>query len=491
MCLWLASSLHGWAQVDISAYFLENHGFDTKFNYDARQTGNVSGDVINEVYGWTNETTATYTVAGTFAYNPEVTFNNSSALPASGYEGSEGGALGLTTGWGMQLVYSQSVTLPKGTYRLSSAYYNVGTSGAGNSLLAWLPDNGTATVSDVKNFPVKSWKTDELIFTLTAQTTGKIRIGFAANEGVGSANHAKILVDYVKLLCDDMDKGGLETALSAARAAYGDGSGVYAEELKAAIDEAQTVYEDEHAAVTDILALTQRLTEATQTYQYKNASLEHPLTMTSRIVNPNFEDGTTGWENDGMLTQTNTSFPGKSGTTYLERWVNIGSKVPDVGIRQTLEGIPDGKYRLRAAVGNIQQNGANSTVNAGEKQTGVTLYAGIYDMPVDTMKVYKDLYFTVVDGQVTIGFKAENATGNWICLDNVRLYYLGGNTSEDYAAYLSRYADDVREELQAKHIQSAVRQAVEAAIEAAEKAAAAENPDEKAMADNVVLNVFR
>lgn len=74
---------------------------------------------------------------------------------------------------------------------------------------------------------------------------------------------------------------------------------MYAEELKAAIDEAQTVYEDEHAAVTDILALTQRLTEATQTYQYKNASLEHPLTMTSRIVNPNFEDGTTGWENDG------------------------------------------------------------------------------------------------------------------------------------------------------------------------------------------------
>lgn len=92
------------------------------------------------------------------------------------------------------------MTLPKGTYRLSSAYYNVGTSGAGNSLLAWLPDNGTATVSNVKNFSVKSWKTDELIFTLTAQTTGKIRIGFAANEGAGSANHAKILVDYVKLL---------------------------------------------------------------------------------------------------------------------------------------------------------------------------------------------------------------------------------------------------------------------------------------------------
>ena len=293
---------------------------------------------------------------------------------------------------------------------MSSAYYNVGTSGAGNSLLAWLPDNGTATVSDVKKFPREVVETDELILRLRRKPPERYasvlrptrgRVGqpcqdFGGLREIALRRHGQRAVWKLPFR-----RRGQLTATAR----------VYAEELKAAIDEAQTVYEDEHAAVTDILALTQRLTEATQTYQYKNASLEHPLTMTSRIVNPNFEDGTTGWENDGMLTQTNTSFPGKSGTTYLERWVNIGSKVPDVGIRQTLEGIPDGKYRLRAAVGNIQQNGANSTVNAGEKQTGVTLYAGIYDMPVDTMKVYKDLYFTVVDGQVTIGFKAEKRHG--------------------------------------------------------------------------------
>ena len=82
------------AQDDVSQYVLINNGFDLNFNYDNALTGNVKGDVINEVFGWTNETTATYTVAGTFAYNPNVTFNGSSALPSAGYENSSGGCLG-------------------------------------------------------------------------------------------------------------------------------------------------------------------------------------------------------------------------------------------------------------------------------------------------------------------------------------------------------------------------------------------------------------
>lgn len=479
--LCLAMGLSCVAQTDISDYLLTNNGFDTNFNYDADKKGNISGDVINEIYGWTNETTATYTVAGTFAYNPNVTFNNSSALPSSGYEGTEGGALGLTTGWGMQIAYSQNVTLPKGTYRLSAAYYNVGTSVAGNSLLAWVPNAGTEVGSTVKSFPVKGWKTDEITFTLTVPTSGKIRIGFASNENAGSGNHAKVLVDYVKLLCDRMDKGSLKSALSAAGVAYGEGEGVYAAELKAAIDMAQAVFDDENATAVDILTTTQLLTEITQTYKYKNASPDNPLVMTSRIRNPSFENGTTGWENKGLFTQTNTSFPGKSGTTYLERWVNIGSRVPDVSICQTIADIPNGKYRLRAAVGHIQQNGGNSTVNAGEKQTGASLYAGIYNVPVDTMKIAKNLFFTVVDGCVSIGLKAEKATGNWICLDNFILHYLGENTPEDYAAYLSDYIAYVRRNLQAMHVQATARQMAETAMETAGKASTAEVLDEKAM----------
>lgn len=483
LSLCLATGLQSFAQADISDLFLANHGFDEEFNYDESRTGNVSGDVINEVYGWTNETTATYTVAGTFAYNARVTFNGSTALPATGYEGSAGGALGLTTGWGMQLVYTQTVTLPKGTYRLSSAYYNVGSATAGRSLLAWVPDGRAETASAVTSFPLRTWKEDEITFTLTAATTGKIRIGFAANEGSGSGNHAKILVDYVKLLCDAIDKSALKNALSLANAQYGDGTGVYAAELKAVIDAAQTVYDDEESDARNVIMLTQQLTEATQTYRYKNASASKPLTMTTKITNPGFENGTTGWENEGFFTQTNSAFPGKVGNTYLERWVSIGSMVQDVSIWQTIKDIPNGKYRLRVAAGHIQQSSANSTVNKGEKQTGATLYAGIYETPVDTMKVSKDLYFTVVDGKVTIGLKAENATGNWICLDNFRLYYLGENTLSDYAAYLTHYAGYVRDNLLTRQIQTPVRQTAEAAVETAERLGEAEMPDEQAMAE--------
>lgn len=469
------------AQSDVSAFFLENNGFDTAFNYGAELEGNVPGDVINEVYGWTNETTATYTVAGTFAYNEKVTFNNSSALPAAGYGGSAGGALGLTTGWGMQLVYSQEVTLPKGTYRLCAAYYNVGTADAGNSLLAWLPGSGTATVSAVKSFPVGEWIADTLVFTVADETAGKIRIGFSALEGSGSANQAKILVDYVTLLCDEVDRGGLEAALAEAAEAYGDGSGIGAAELKAVMEKAQAVADDGGASVADILACTRDLTEATEAYWRQNASAEHPLDVTSYIVNPSFEDGTTGWENDGLFTQTNSVFPGKAGNTYVERWVNIGSQIPDVAISQTLSQVPNGKYRLGAAVGNIQQTGANSTVNAGEKQTGVVLYAGFYETPVDTMKRQKDLYFTVVDGQVTIGLRAENATGNWLCLDNFVLHYLGENTAEDYAAYLQRYSEVVRAELQERPVQASVRQVAEDALENADGAIGGEPLDMTAL----------
>lgn len=484
LALCIAVHLPGTAQTDVSDYYLENSGFDTQFTYDQNRTGNVSGDVINDIYGWTNETTATYTVAGTFAYNPGVTFNGSSALPASGYNGSTGGALGLTTGWGMQLVYTQTVTLPAGTYHLNSAYYNVGTVTAGRSLLAWVPNSGAEVTSSVSAFPLKTWTTDEVSFTLTAQTTGKIRIGFASVEGASSVNSAKILVDYVKLMCDAVDKTALKNALTVANRTYGDGSGIYAAELKAVIDEAQAVYDSEDASVLDVVSLTSKLTEATNTFRYKNASESKPLAMTSYIVNPSFENGgTAGWENDGFNTQTNSYFTGKNGTTYLERWVVKGSCIPDVSISQQITGLPNGKYRLRAAVANIQQNGDNSTVNKGDPQTGVTLFADRYEEAVNTMKSGLYVYFTVVDGQVTIGMRAENATGNWVCLDNFILQYLGENTPQDYADYMVHYAGYIRNLLQAGQVQADVRKEADAALSTAESLTAADLPDETALAE--------
>lgn len=479
--LCFAAALPGFAGDDVSSCFLINNGFDTRFNYDASHKGNVAGDIINEVYGWDNETTATYTVAGTFAWNPLVTFNSSTALPAEGYNGSTGGALGLSTGKGMRLAYSQAVTLPKGTYRLCAAYYNVGSSVAGQSLLAWVPGNGDETASAVGRFPVKEWTTDTLTFTLNTRTTGRIRIGFAAREGIEAQKQAKILVDYVKLLCEQTDKNDLRLALSTANNTYTDGNGAYANELKAVIDEAQTVYDDENATPGAIISATEQLKTATQTYKYKNASPTKPLQMTTFITNPSFEDGTTGWIINGMSPQTNKNFPYKTGATYLEKWVNLGTQVPDVSIRQTIKGLPNGNYSLRVAAGHIQQSSMGSATNVGDKQTGASLFAGFYEVPVDTMKRTKVMFFTVVDGQVTIGLKTENATGNWVCVDNFVLYYLGDCATTDYTNYLNTYINRIRTILQTKHMQAAARQEAEAIIEAVSNTATSDSLDETAV----------
>lgn len=445
------------AQDDVSQYVLINNGFDLNFNYDNALTGNVKGDVINEVFGWTNETTATYTVAGTFAYNPNVTLNGSSALPSAGYENSSGGCLGLTTGWGMELAYSQTVTLPKGTYKLTSAYYNVGTSTRGMSLLAWLPDGGAEVKSAVKNFPVGEWTTDELSFTLTATTKGRIRIGLATSESTGSANHAKVLVDYVKLLCSDIDKGELRAVLNTAVEVYGNGSGIGASDLKKVIDAAKTVYDDAGAKPADIIKYTAELSKETTKFVYRNATFSKPVDVTNLVANPSFEEnGTAGWENIGFVTQTNNNFTGKKGNVYVEKWVNIGSKVPDVSIMQTLKGIPDGVYRMTAATSNIQQTGSGSTTNQGAAQTGVNIVGGFFKAPVNTMTSDNQLQFTVVGGETTIGMVAENASGNWVCFDNVRLEYLGEATDNYNREYLNLYCDYLRKLITDNKLQNSV-----------------------------------
>lgn len=156
--------------------------------------------------------------------------------------------------------------------------------------------------------------------------------------------------------------------------------------------------------------------------------------------------------------------------------------MPDVSIRQTVEGIPNGKYRMRAGAGNIQQAASGSTVNAGTKQTGAILYADLYEVPVDTMKASKEIYFTVVDGKTTLGFQNRECHGNWVCLDNFRLYYLGEYMPKDYAAYLAHYAGYVRNNLLTKRIQTTVRLTAETAVENAERLSASDVPDEEAMA---------
>ncbi len=142
------------------------------------------------------------------------------------------------------------------------------------------------------------------------------------------------------------------------------------------------------------------------------------------MQNPDFDARYAGWLNEGTTKgavggfthQTNSSFSGKSGEIYMEKYVSSGSKVSNCNISQVLQNVPVGTYMLTVAAQNTQNsNGSGQTgayVFAGDEQTEVSEYADY------------SVTFSVIDGKVKVGFKTVSATGNWVCFDNFRLYQL-------------------------------------------------------------------
>ncbi len=142
------------------------------------------------------------------------------------------------------------------------------------------------------------------------------------------------------------------------------------------------------------------------------------------MQNPDFEARYAGWLDEGSTKgavggfthQTSADFEGKSGEVFMEKRVSSG-KVSNVRISQILNNMPTGTYTLTVSAQNIKQSDTSAT------QTGAFLFAGDAETEVSQAGDYS-VTFAVIDGRVKVGFKTEGATGNWVCIDNFRLYRL-------------------------------------------------------------------
>ena len=130
------------------------------------------------------------------------------------------------------------------------------------------------------------------------------------------------------------------------------------------------------------------------------------------LVNSSFEDGFTGWTNNGMATQTNTSFE-KVGNVYCEKWQPDGT----FGVSQVFTALVSGVYRL----------------SAKSKARGVTsakLYAGGVDKAItvgDATDTYSVEFAADADAEITFGFEGigTGAGSSWLCVDNFTLTFVG------------------------------------------------------------------
>ncbi len=196
------------AQVDVTSTYLTNAGFDTDANYLVASTDNLGpandGSANLAVTGWdlaVNE----YSTSATFEYGTSATMNGK-AVPSVGSDGSTTGAgqgaLGIMASWSAYIKYSQSVTLPAGTYTLSYKAYNANTGGtAGNSLVGWIPNEGSASMSTISGgFTSETWVSDEIIFVLESETTGIIQVGMEAGVHSNPDDKAHVFIDDLQLL---------------------------------------------------------------------------------------------------------------------------------------------------------------------------------------------------------------------------------------------------------------------------------------------------
>lgn len=151
---------------------------------------------------------------------------------------------------------------------------------------------------------------------------------------------------------------------------------------------------------------------------------------TSKITNPSFESGTTGWTVKDVVQQGNDVFTLKSGSTYMEKWTGRGGAVGSAKAAQTVTSLPPGNYELTVAAQNIQEDTPTSA------QTGAWIFAGEAKTTV-TVRAQYTVAFDCITGSVTIGFEAVDASGNWLAFDNFRLTQVGTDLSAPLATTIT------------------------------------------------------
>ena len=279
---WAQSIVSVGTNLDFSEGTPVDNGICT-CDYDMEKNNTVYSQMV-AVSGWElgNEN-GNNRAGGLFAYGSNHWLGGTGYnVPATNPEGvAEGNALGIVSTWGASTSYVQAVTLGAGDYVISVLVYNAvgGTSVPAKSLIGFIADNGAEYLAAAKAYPVGTWTVENIKFTLTEATTGKLTLGYTS-AGSGSAANQHLFFDKVEILYEDLSaddvRGVLNAALVSAQATVdakvGVGAGVfmYSEEAyntyAAAVAAAKAVSEKAEATVDELKAAVAALNAATAAY---------------------------------------------------------------------------------------------------------------------------------------------------------------------------------------------------------------------------------
>lgn len=233
----------------------------------------------------------------------------------------------------------------------------------------------------------------------------------------------------------------LEAADAIGFTEYADYAALY-DKADAKVEEIEKAVEDLKADIID--------------YGYSVATEDNPLDVTEKFVKePSFANSTDGWDitqGSGAKYQRKTGdrFENGAGSlpeglaleNFYECATNNGSNMPDWSIKQKVEGLPDGKYRVGAWIltNKLPTEDAPTPKGlflyaqslAGEKKVEAT-------DPAETANEGRGYgtwhHYTVdvdvIGGIITIGYVVQGANSTWSAVDNFTLEYMGKSGSSE------------------------------------------------------------
>ncbi len=203
------------------------------------------------------------------------------------------------------------------------------------------------------------------------------------------------------------------------------------------VSEATAVYNNGSATAADVNAalakIAQPLAELkrNKAINESGANAENPFSLADYIAPSTALDGWTvvGKAYDVQTKSYTVQETGDALTKGLNCWTSSsnGGHLPDGSISQTLENLPNGVYEVSVDI-NASCGGANKE----NTQEGTTLFAndkGSNCSSLPDKPVHVSVKAVVTDGKLTFGIKTFNTTINFIFFGNLKVNYLGVDTS--------------------------------------------------------------
>ena len=183
------------------------------------------------------------------------------------------------------------------------------------------------------------------------------------------------------------------------------------------------------------------------------ASNSDPRDITEFVLtNADFSAGnTSGWETNYVSGQqaTNIGYQGNryaNGNVAISKFIEAWRKDAQLGdgyLRQTVSGLPEGKYVLEADAIAVWQGEENLQVTGA--QLYITADGADYKTELNTLdkkpQHFSTEFLFTGEGDVIFGLRTIGATNNWLCADNFKVTFYG----IDLSAYVTQLAAAVAE----------------------------------------------